>query len=497
VTRLTPEVPASFGAPSPGAAFDAVDAPDPALIGKCVHCGFCLPSCPTYVLWGEEMDSPRGRLYLMDAALDGRADLSPGFVRHFDACLGCMACVTACPSGVQYAPLIEATRGQIERHHPRPLGDRWFRRAIFALFPFPQRLRVVLAPLVVVGWAKSAVRIVRRRRSPEDRRMRSGSRRTRGAAPEFAIQLKSLTFERKRLAGTRKRLPLRHGNGMLARLGAMLELAPTVTLRSLFARAAARTPAAGARRLTVGLLTGCVQRFVFPRVNAATINVLAAEGCDVVAPPEQGCCGALSLHAGRLDEARAFARRTIAVFERAGVERVAVNAAGCGSSMKEYGHLLADDPAWADRARAFSARVRDVSEIVAELDPPRAPRHPIALRVAYHDACHLAHAQGVRKPPRDLLRSIPGLELLPLVDQDICCGSAGIYNLVEPDTARELGDRKAGFIDATQPDLLATANPGCMLQLAAAAARKGRSWPIRHPIEILDASIRGVDISKL
>jgi len=504
LTRLrSPELPASFGAqgPSPegataglpGApAFDAVDAPDPALVDKCVHCGFCLPSCPTYVLWGEEMDSPRGRIYLMEAGLDGRADMSHGFVRHFDACLGCMACVTACPSGVQYAPLIEATRGQIERRYPRSLGDRLFRSAIFALFPFPQRLRIALAPLVVVGWVTSAARVVRLRRAQGDRRARAGSVRAgEGRAPEFAIQLKSLTFERKRLAGTPKRLTLLRGGGMFARLRAMLELAPAVTLRSLFASVPARTPAAGARRLTVGLLTGCVQRLVFPRVNAATVNVLAAEGCDVVAPAEQGCCGALALHAGRLDEARAFARRTIEVFERAGVERIAVNAAGCGSSMKEYGQLLADDPVWADRARALAARVRDVTEIVSELDPPRAPRHPLALRVAYHDACHLAHAQGVRQPPRDLLRSIPGIELLPLADQDICCGSAGIYNLVEPDTARELGDRKAGFIDATQPDLLATANPGCMLQLTAAAARKGRSWPIRHPIEILDASIRG------
>ena len=224
----------------------------------------------------------------------------------------------------------------------------------------------------------------------------------------------------------------------------MLELAPAVTWRSLFATVPERTPAVGARRLTVGLLTGCVQRLVFPRVNDATVNVLAAEGCDVLAPPDQGCCGALALHAGRLDEARAFARRTIDVFERAGVERIAVNAAGCGSSMKEYGQLLADDREWAERARAFSARVRDVTEIVSELGAPRAPRHPLALRVAYHDACHLAHAQGVRQPPRDLLRSIPGIELLPFAEQDICCGSAGIYNLVEPDTARQLGDRKAG-----------------------------------------------------
>jgi glycolate oxidase iron-sulfur subunit len=493
----TPTHHGSGGGAPPVAAFDRVDAPDPALVDKCVHCGFCLPSCPTYVLWGEEMDSPRGRIYLMEAGLAGRAEMSHGFVRRFDACLGCMACVTACPSGVEYAPLIEATRGQIERRYPRPLGDRLFRSAIFALFPYPRRLRVALAPLVVVGWVTSAARAVRLRRATPDRRDRTGAGRAGGnRAPEFAIQLKSLTFERKRLAGPPKRLQLLRADGMFARIRAMLELAPAMTWRSLFAGVPERTPAAGVRRLTVGLLTGCVQRLAFPRVNAATVRVLAAEGCDVVAPADQGCCGALALHAGRLDDARHFARRTIEVFERAGVERIAVNAAGCGSSMKAYGDLLADDSVWAERARAFAARVRDVTEVVCELDPPRAPRHPLLLRVAYHDACHLAHAQGVRQPPRDLLRSIPGIELLPLADQDICCGSAGIYNLVEPGTARELGDRKAGFIDAAQPDVLATANPGCMLQIAAAARRKGRSWPIRHPIELLDASIRGVEISR-
>jgi glycolate oxidase iron-sulfur subunit len=264
-----------------------------------------------------------------------------------------------------------------------------------------------------------------------------------------------------------------------------------VTWSSLFSSIAPRTAAVGNRRLTVGLLTGCVQRLVFPRVNAATVNVLAAEGCDVVAPADQGCCGALALHAGRVDEARAFARRTIDVFERAGVERIAVNAAGCGSSMKEYGQLLAGDPVWAERARAFSARVRDVTEIVSELGAPRAPRHPLAIRVAYHDACHLAHAQGVRQPPRDLLRSIPGVEIVPFAEQEICCGSAGIYNLVEPEPARELGDRKVAHIEAVSPDVIATANPGCTLQMSAAARRLGRHRPIFHPIEILDASIRG------
>ena len=471
MTRLrSPEPSASFGAASPHgdvattgtpSAFDANHAPDRALIDKCVHCGFCLPSCPTYVLWGEEMDSPRGRIYLMKAGLEGRTEMTPAFVNHFDACLGCMACVTSCPSGVQYAPLIEATRAQIERRYPRSLADRLFRSAIFALFPFPNRLRVALAPLAMLGPV-----------------IRFGAR---------AFE----TSDERRTTNDKRRTTI------FGRFRAMLSLAPTVTWASLFSSVPPRTQAAGTRRLTVGLLTGCVQRLVFPRVNAATVNVLAAEGCDVVAPPDQGCCGALALHAGRLDEARAFARRTIEVFERAGVERIAVNAAGCGSSMKEYGQLLADDPAWAKRARAFSARVRDVSEIVSELGTPQAPRHPLALRVAYHDACHLAHAQGVRQAPRDLLRSIPGVEILPFAEQEICCGSAGIYNLVEPDTARELGDRKAAHIDVTHPDVVATANPGCMLQMAAASERLGRRRPIYHPIEILDASIRGADAKHL
>jgi glycolate oxidase iron-sulfur subunit len=446
-------------------AFDATHPPDPTLIDTCVHCGFCLPTCPTYVLWGEEMDSPRGRIYLMKAGLDGRAEMTPAFVGHFDSCLGCMACVTSCPSGVQYAPLIEATRAQIERRYPRSLADRLFRGAIFALFPYPNRLRIALLPLAV--WQAT----IRKNRGERGEREEQNGFSLRSWRPRFFPK-----------------------TSLLARVTAMLSLAPKVTLTSLFSSVPARTAAAGTPRLTVGLLTGCVQRLVFPRVNAATVSVLTAEGCDVLAPPEQGCCGALALHAGRADEARALARRTIEVFERAGVERIAVNAAGCGSSMKEYGQLLADDPTWAARARAFSARVRDVSEIVSELGPPRAPRHPLALRVAYHDACHLAHAQGVRQPPRDLLRSIPGIEILPFAEPEICCGSAGIYNLVEPDAARELGDRKAAHIDAVSPDLIATANPGCTLQMTAASARLGRVRPIRHPIEILDASIRGVDL---
>jgi glycolate oxidase iron-sulfur subunit len=474
VSRLRPEAGARLGAAGAPAAFDANHPPDAALIDKCVHCGFCLPTCPTYVLWGEEMDSPRGRIYLMKAALDGRAEMTPAFVGHFDACLGCMACVTSCPSGVQYAPLIEATRAQIERRHPRTFADRLFRGAIFALFPYPRRLRLALLPLALFGAT------IRRNRS---------DRKHRGADPDGSSARRSPHFLPNAPVAARD-----GGSSLFERVAAMLSLAPRVTWASLFASTPERTRASGTKRLTVGLLTGCVQRLVFPQVNDATVRVLAAEGCDVIAPHDQGCCGALALHAGRLDEARAFARRTIATFERAGVERVAVNAAGCGSSMKEYGQLLADDPAWAERARAFSARVRDVTEIVSELGAPQATRHPLALRVAYHDACHLAHAQGVRQPPRDLLRSIPGLEILPFAEPDICCGSAGIYNLVEPEPARALGDRKAAHIDAVKPDVIATANPGCMLQMSSAAARLGRAWPIHHPIEILDASIRGVPL---
>jgi glycolate oxidase iron-sulfur subunit len=424
--------------------FDAVDPPQLALIDKCVHCGFCLPSCPTYLLWGEEMDSPRGRIYLMKAALEGRTPITKSFVQHFDACLGCMACVTACPSGVQYGPLVERTRAQIERHHVRSWSDRLFRAVLFSLVPYPGRLRVLLAPLAVVGGPIRA-------------------------------------FGRSRVS---RWLP--------GRLRAVLTLAPHVTWAAIAGRVAERTPAVGARRLTVGLLTGCVQRLVFAHVNRATINVLAAEGCDVIAPATQGCCGALALHAGRLEEARACARRLIAAFEERGVDRVVVNAAGCGSSMKEYGELLAGDPAWAARAHAFASRVRDVSEVVSDLGEPRAPRHPLRGTVVYHDACHLAHAQGVRAQPRELLRAIPGLDVVSPAEPEVCCGSAGIYNLVQPEAAGELGERKVRHISVLRPDFVATGNPGCMIQIAATAAREGYTWPVVHPIQLVDASIRGV-----
>jgi glycolate oxidase iron-sulfur subunit len=422
-------------------AFDAHHPPALDIIHKCVHCGFCLPVCPTYLLWREEMDSPRGRIYLMQMASEGGAKLSDTWVGHLDACLGCMACMTACPSGVDYGKLIEATRAQIERNYPRSAGERLYRRWIMRTFTNPGRLRALLLP----------VRLYQK------------------------VGLQALAHK----TGLVKLLPkrLRSMESLLPRLDAT-------------AAPAGLTPAQGERRRRVGMLTGCVQSVFFSHVNAATARVLAAEGCEVVAPLEQSCCGALLVHAGAEEQAQELARRTIDVFERAQVDTIIVNAAGCGSTMKEYAHLLRDDPQYAARAREFAAKCKDVSEFLATLEP-RAPRNPLKMRVAYHDSCHLQHAQGVRTQPRALLSRIPQLELLEIPEPAVCCGSAGIYNLVQPDTATELGDRKAGNIAALKPDAVASGNPGCLLQLRTALERAGKRMPVLHTVELLDASIRG------
>jgi glycolate oxidase iron-sulfur subunit len=444
------------------------DAPSSALIDKCVHCGFCLPTCPTYLLWGEEMDSPRGRIYLMKAGIEGRAEMTPSYVEHFDRCLGCLACVTACPSGVQYAPLIEKSRAQIERTHDRGIGDRVFRSMLMAVVPYPWRMRLAMLPLLVFGPLV---------------RMFTGGSWTGDGVVEAGSQTRST--ERSRPEGT--------DGGLWRRVAAAIALAPPVTWRSLFDRMPEHTPAVGSERLKVALLAGCVQRLSFTKVNHATVRVVAAEGCSVQVPGEQGCCGALPLHAGRIDQARELARHNIEVFEQAGVDRIAVNAAGCGSAMKDYGELFAEDAAWAARAKAISAKVRDVTELLVELGEQRAVRRPLAARVVYHDACHLAHGQGVRLQPRSLLQGIPGIELLTPAESEICCGSAGIYNLVQPDPAAQLGARKVRHLAALSPDMIATANPGCTLQIAAAARGLGHDWPVFHPIELIDASIHGVD----
>jgi glycolate oxidase iron-sulfur subunit len=268
--------------------------------------------------------------------------------------------------------------------------------------------------------------------------------------------------------------------------------APALTIGSLASRVPTTTPAVGRQRLRVALLLGCVQRAFFADVNAVTARVLAAYGCEVVAPRDQGCCGALELHAGREADALDRARRLIAALEATQADVIAVNSAGCGSTIKEYGHALAGDPEWAERAAAVAAKARDVTEILAELGPPADALHPLPMRLAYHDACHLAHAQGVRDAPRDVLRAIPGVELLDLPEGAVCCGSAGIYNLVEPDAAADLGTRKAANVRTVDPDALAAANPGCLIQIGAhLRAGGGRVVPTFHPVELIAASLAG------
>lgn len=427
--------------PADGGAFDDHRPPSAALVGDCVHCGFCLPTCPTYVLWGEEMDSPRGRIDLIRQGLEGEP-MSESMVEHWDACLGCMACMTACPSGVHYDRLIESTRAQVERHHPRTRSDRALRASIFALFPHPNRLRLLRGPLRAYQWTRLD-RLVRR-------------------------------------SGLVRRV--------VPRLAAMEALTPTIGSRPALP---VRTPAVGGRRAVVGLLAGCIQREFMPHVNAATVRVLAAEGCEVIVPAAQGCCGALSAHNGRDTEAQVYARALIDTFDAAGVDTVVVNAAGCGSTMKEYADLLAEDPDYASRAERFAGKVRDISEVLVELGTT-ATRHPLDVTVAYQDACHLAHAQGVRDQPRALLNEIPGLDLREITDPELCCGSAGIYNILNPEPARELGDRKAAAVAATGAGILASANPGCLMQLRASLRTSGDAVTCVHTIELLDASIRGV-----
>jgi glycolate oxidase iron-sulfur subunit len=421
-------------------AFDDHRPPSQDLIDACVHCGFCLPTCPTYVLWGEEMDSPRGRIVLMNHGLEEGSAMSRMAV-HFDRCLGCMACVTACPSGVQYDRLIESTRPHVERNLRRPPRERALRRFLFAVFTRPGRLRA-LAPLLALFRWLGLHRFVGR-------------------------------------PGLSRRFP---------RLAAMARLAPSVTGRAAWVGLPEIIPAQGVRRKKVGLLLGCVQRVVFHQVNAATARVLAAEGFEVSAPRLPRCCGALMLHTGYEPEALELARATIAAFE--GCDLVAVNAAGCGSAMKDYAHLLEDDPAWTERARRFSEKVRDVSELLAE-EGTVAPRQPVPLRLAYHDACHLAHAQRVRAQPRALLTEVPGIELVEPEEWEICCGSAGVYNILEPEAGEELGRRKAENLLATGAEAVAAGNPGCTLQIAAHLEALGKPLPVYHPIEILDASIAG------
>jgi glycolate oxidase iron-sulfur subunit len=385
------------------------------LTRACVHCGFCLPTCPTYVLWNEEMDSPRGRIQLMEKTAQGTLTLSPTVTEHFDRCLGCMACVTSCPSGVRYDLLIEETRATVEDRHERPRTERLQRRLLFATLPYPRRMR----------WALRLTPLGRRLPTP------AWARPMLDLAPRWRSS----------------------------------EQPPPLTPR-------AESPGARGR---VGLLTGCVQSVVFGEVNAATARTLAAAGHEVVAPP-QGCCGALSAHAGRADESARFTDHLRRSFE--GLDTIVVNASGCGSHLKEKG-----------------LPALDVTEALRDAELPEL--HPLELTVAYQDSCHLRHAQRLPAAWMPLLERIPGLRVVQPAEQDICCGSAGIYNVTQPDAARDLGDRKAAHVLATAPDAYASANPGCLVQVAQALGRAGRPLPSLHPAELLDASIRGTSAADI
>ena len=430
----------------PGAsAFDQLDPPDTEIALDCVHCGFCLPTCPTYLVLGNEMDSPRGRIWLIRSASEGKIGITDNFAKHMNLCLLCRACETACPSGVKFGFLMEAARGQVDRQYQYSAAERRFRDFILHTFTDIGRLRAMTGLL----------------------RLYQGS-------------------------GLQKLVRASGLSSLFGRLGQMEALLPAIPDQRLRTDLPEVIPAKGEKRGRAGLLTGCVQRFFLPQVNSATARVLSENGYEVVAPKDQGCCGSLLVHEGEREQAKAFARKTIDIFERASVDVVVVNAAGCGSVMKEYWELLHTDPAYAQKAEAFSKKVRDVSQLLAQV-PLNGRLRALPRTVTYHDACHLAHGQRVRQEPRKILKAIPGLQLVELKESDFCCGSAGIYNLLHPDLAQQFLDRKIERIKETGADVVVSGNPGCSLQIEKGLKERGLNIRVVHPVELLDWAYRGTE----
>jgi len=449
---MTTDSPAATETQTPHSpqSFDFRNPPDPKLIDSCVHCGFCLSTCPSYRVIGKETDSPRGRIYLMDGVNEGTIPLSPATVEHFDSCLGCLACVTICPSEVQYDKLIEATRMQVERNHSRSLPEKLLRQLIFSVFPYPNRLRLLLRPLGL--YQKTGLQKLVR---------------SLGVIQQISPQLAAM-------------------EAMLPPISASAFQDPIPTV----------IPAQGIQRYRVGMLLGCVQRLFNPDVNTATVRVLTANGCEVVVPNSQGCCGALTHHQGQEEQTKTLARQLIDSFADANVEFILINASGCGHTLKEYGHILADDPTYANRAKEFAGKVRDVQEFLAEvgLTTKLSPLQDEPLTMVYQDACHMLHGQKISVQPRTLLKQIPGVQLREPVDAALCCGSAGVYNILQPEVAAELGRQKVQNLTNTGASMIASANIGCFMQISKHLELQGKTVPVLHPMQLLDYSIRGVKL---
>ncbi len=416
----------------------ATDRPLQADLDRCVHCGLCLNACPTYRVLGVEMDSPRGRIYQMAQVAAG-APISPSYVEHIELCLACRGCESACPSGVQYGKLVEAARAEIEGGAVRSRRARWMRRFVFGyLLPSPT-LMTVLGTVLYLYQASGLQKVIR-----------------------------ALGFLK-----------------LLDRLGDMEQLAPPAEPPFFFGRAGKTFPAEGPQRYRVALMAGCIANVCFARLNEATVRVLQKNGCEVAVPDGQGCCGALHVHAGLRDEARALARRNIDALAEGGYDAILTNAAGCGSTLKEYGELLEGDPKYAARSHEFARRMQDVTEFLASIELNRAMK-PLPVTVTYQDSCHLAHGQRIRTAPRKLLEAVPGLTFREMALSDLCCGSAGIYNIVQNEMSMQILERKMENVNRTGAEVIATANPGCILQLRAGVSLHGTGQRVVHVIELLD-----------
>lgn len=433
---------ASDHAPDPGRPRHA-DAPRQADLDKCIHCGLCLNACPTYRELGVEMDSPRGRIYQMARVAEGEMEIGPSYIAHIDLCLACRACESACPSGVSYGRLIEAARAEIEAVVRRPWHVRLLRSLVFKHI-LPSR-----------GWMKTLGALL------------------------YLYQVSGLRA-------------VAEGSGFLklfGKLGRIAPLAPAAEVPFFFDQIGKTFPAEGERRFRVALLAGCIANVFFARLNEATVRVLCKNGCEVVIPGDQTCCGALHAHAGERAHARSLARRNIDALLPGDYDAILTNAAGCGSTLKEYHELLESDPDYAGKAERFVERLRDVTEFLASIDLNPEMKSIDAL-VTYQDSCHLLHGQKIRNAPREILTAIPGLRLKELPHSEICCGSAGVYNVVHDELAASLLENKMEMVNLTGASIVATANPGCMLQLRAGVERHGKGHRVVHVVELLDEAYR-------